>query len=128
MATLEHDNEKDNQNQETLEEPIQFGQLDLFGGIDETPVPNAKKNTSSPKPPKKSETKPKKPVEEKVDTSWNVAYAGQLIPVPEDDMSITKLHQFLEVDFPELSKSRSTCALDKEGKIITFAPNGAKKG
>lgn len=87
-------------------------------------VNESKKKSSQDASPAKTE----KPKEKLLDPTWTVAYAGTLITVPEENMTVDRLHAFLETDYPELAKSRSSCAFDDTAKIITFAPNGSKKG
>lgn len=120
----------------TPEENDLFADGDLFGGIlppleDEKPktkkVPRTAKAKVEAKPVEVTATA-KATTALTLDPTWNIAYAGHLIPVPEENMTVDRLHEFMEIDFPELAKRRSKAHLDKDDKLVTFAPNAAKKG
>lgn len=64
----------------------------------------------------------------KVDTTWNIAYAAQQYNPPEDDMTLEQVREYLEIDFPELSKERCRMEIDSAKKLIVPIVSGAKKG
>ena len=69
----------------------------------------------------------KKNDERKVDGTWQVAYAARRLNPPHE-MTIEELRQFLELDWPELSKDRCSMTIDEEKKLIVPIVNGAKNG
>jgi hypothetical protein len=111
-------------------------QFDLFGEITDpkavaTGKPQAKKPVPKPAAPvavtsKPTQIKPKE--EKKVGVSYNVYYAGNTIQVPEDDMTLEELREFLQVDFPEFSKDRTELIVDHDKKEVRPIVKGSKKG
>lgn len=99
--------------------------FDLLGEpVNEEPKKPAKKE-SKPKPaPKK--VAPKLP--EKYGTDFRVAYARYTEILPKEDMTLDEVREWMEVDFPELSKERTKMDVDVETKTIVPMVVGAKKG
>ena len=95
-------------------------------------VPVNKDNKSKPKKnsavSKSIKNQVKKREDVKVDKTWTVAYAAQQHNPPEDDMSLDALRQWLELDYPELSKERCRMEVDEEKKLVVPIVSGAKKG
>ncbi|WP_263117516.1 MoaD/ThiS family protein [Bacillus subtilis] len=94
-----------------------------------------KKNTKSnrSKTDKKAlsqniKTQKKKRESMKVDKTWNIAYAANQYNPPEDDMTLDEVRQWLELDYPELSKERCRMEVNEEKKLIIPIVSGAKKG
>jgi hypothetical protein len=116
-----------------IEVPEEDQQLDLFGEPAEPVSPSPKAQSNSKPKKKNSKNKlpewyqPPKP-DEKVSTEFTVYYAGHRIPVPEDNMTLESLREFLEGDFPELSKERTEMTIDREKKQVVPIVKGAKKG
>lgn len=69
----------------------------------------------------------KKKEERKVDGTWEVAYAAQRLNPPHE-MTLEELRQYLELDWPELSKERCRMTVDEEKKLIVPIVSGAKNG
>lgn len=124
----EDDIEQDAHERNEDEEPEVI--LDLFGEpiepIKPVKLPPAKaNNASAPKPkPKPSPPKP----EEKFGPEYQYAYAGHVGNLPEEDMTLDRVREYLQVDFPELSKERTKMDVDKEKQLIVPLVLGAKKG
>lgn len=104
--------------------------LDLFGNpiepVKPVKLPPAKaKTTDAPKAPSKpAAPKP----EEKFGPEYQYAYAGHVGNLPEEDMTLERVREFLQVDFPELSRERTKMDIDKDSKLIVPMVLGAKKG
>lgn len=64
----------------------------------------------------------------KVDTTWNIAYAAQQYNPPEDDMTLEQVREWLELDYPELSKERCRMEIDESKKLIVPIVKGSKNG
>ncbi|MES9681656.1 hypothetical protein ABWK22_01745 [Gottfriedia acidiceleris] len=64
----------------------------------------------------------------KVDTTWNIAYAGNQYNPPENDMTLEQLREYLELDYPELSKERTLMEIDEDKKLIVPIVKGSKNG
>lgn len=64
----------------------------------------------------------------KVDKTWVVAYSAQQYNPPEDDMTLDSVREWLEIDYPELSKERCRMEVDETKKLIVPIVSGAKKG
>ena len=69
----------------------------------------------------------KKKEEQKVDATWEVAYAGHRINPPHE-MQVEELRAWLELDFPELSKERCRMIVEEKKKLIVPVVSGAKNG
>lgn len=81
------------------------------------------------KAPKKKVAAASKPAPEvKVGTGFTVYYAGHRIPVPQEEMTLDAVRQYLESDFPELSKERTEMLMNKEKNEVVPVVKGAKKG
>ncbi|MFE7817877.1 hypothetical protein ACFU1R_06690 [Priestia megaterium] len=134
-----------NLNANTAENP--FAQPQAQEKKEEPPVVEVKKEEKKEEPPvvpvkKDNKTKPKKnsavskaiknqvkkKEDMKVDKTWTVAYAAQQHNPPEDDMTLDALRQWLELDYPELSKERCRMEVDEEKKLVVPVVSGAKKG
>ncbi|MBU5262036.1 PRTRC system protein C [Bacillus atrophaeus] len=87
-----------------------------------------KQEQEKPKAKKPATKKQKAKPEEKVGTDYVVYYAGNRIPVPEDNMTLEEVRAYLEADFPELSKERTQMLLEKKEKQVVPVVSGAKKG
>ncbi|MGM2632395.1 hypothetical protein [Bacillus cereus group sp. Bce040] len=91
-------------------------------------------NKEEKKPTGKAKGKDKKnikPVDKKnikVDTTWNIAYAAQQYNPPENDMTLEQVREWLELDYPELSKERCHMDVDADKKLIVPIVKGAKNG
>lgn len=94
------------------------GQLNLFGEVEKPKV----------KPKEVKKAKPKAKEEQKVDQEYMIYYAGHRVPVPQNNMTLESVRQFLEMDFPELSKARTEMTIDTKEKQIVPVVKGAKKG
>jgi hypothetical protein len=64
----------------------------------------------------------------KVDTTWNIAYAAQQYNPPENDMTLEQVREWLEMDYPELSKERCRMEIDEDKKLIVPIVKGSKNG
>lgn len=64
----------------------------------------------------------------KVDTTWNIAYAAAQYNPPENDMTLEQVREWLELDYPELSKERCRMEIDEEKKLIVPIVSGSKNG
>lgn len=64
----------------------------------------------------------------KVDKSWTIAYSAQQYNPPEDNMTIEAVREWLEIDYPELSKERCRIEISEDKKLIVPIVSGAKKG
>ncbi len=148
MSELNRNNEDNNvvegtQIEEPLESPIEEPtQIDLFADILGEAAPATQPSaipasTGTKKMPgsstkssstKANVSKPSQPTPPKVyGTDWTIAYAGVTIGLSKE-MTEEEIHQFVERDYPELSKRRSRINFDATDKIITFSVTGAKKG
>ena len=89
----------------------------------------AKKETKKTDPAlsKNIKEQMKKKEERKVDGTWEVAYAAQRLNPPHE-MTLEELRQYLELDWPELSKERCRMTIDEEKKLIVPIVSGAKNG
>lgn len=76
----------------------------------------------------KKTTKPVDKKNIKVDTTWNIAYAAQQYNPPENDMTLEQVREWLELDYPELSKERCHMDVDADKKLIVPIVKGAKNG
>lgn len=63
----------------------------------------------------------------KVDPTWEVAYAGNRYNPPHE-MTLDELRQYLELDYPEMSKERCRMDVEEDKKLIVPMITGAKKG
>lgn len=96
------------------------GQLELF---------DEPKETSKAKEKKPAASAPKKAApEQKVTNEFMIYYAGNQIPVLQDEMTLEEVRSFLESDFPELSKERTEMTVNMEKKEVVPVVKGAKKG
>lgn len=95
---------------------------------EETKSKKAKKGKADPALSKSIKDQKKARENMKVDTTWNIAYAARQYNPPEDDMTLEQVRQWLEIDYPELSKERCRLEIDNEKKLIVPIVNGAKKG
>lgn len=96
-----------------------------------TPAASDKKSQDAKE---KGNTKPKtepkkqiKPEEFDVDATWTVCYAGHQIN-PSHPMKLEQMRESIEIDFPELSKSRTKWDVSEEKKIAVPIVLGAKMG
>lgn len=87
-----------------------------------------KKPTGKSKGKDKKNTKPVDKKNIKVDTTWNIAYAAQQYNPPENDMTLEQVREWLELDYPELSKERCHMDVDADKKLIVPIVKGAKNG
>jgi hypothetical protein len=98
---------------------------DLLGSpvAPQKPAPKPK-----PKAPvqKKVEAKPKE--EKKYGTDYTVCYARYREVLPKEDMTLEDIREWLEADYPELSKERTKMDVDEKTKTIAPIPSNAKKG
>jgi len=125
-ADLQKDDQNDTEDQADT-------QLDLFGdSIQEVQDNQNTQNAQGSKKPKKNNTSSNKKKttskEEKFGVDYTVYYAGHTIQVPNDDMTLEEIRQYLEEEFPELSKERTEMTVNKEKKSITPIVKGSKKG
>lgn len=109
------------------EESQEEGMVDLLGN----PIDPPKKENKSASKPKakaapKKEVKPKEEV--KYGPEFRIAYARHSENLPHEDMTLEEIRQYLEVDFPELSKERTKMDVDDKTKTIVPMVLGAKKG
>lgn len=58
---------------------------------------------------------------------WTIAYSAQQYHVPHD-MKIEEVREWMEVDYPELSKERTTWDIDESKRLLVPIVSGAKKG
>jgi len=87
------------------------------------------KESKTKKTAKKADKKPAVKDEDlEVSTEWTIAYAGQQMNPPHDKMKVEDVRQWLEVDFPELSKERCKWSIEKKKKLMVPIVSGAKKG
>lgn len=86
------------------------------------------KKTES-KPKEKAKTPPKKTSvsDTKVDMNWIIAYASHQ-KSPEREMTLDEMRETMEIDWPELSKSRTQWEVDAERKLAVAIISGAKMG
>lgn len=61
-------------------------------------------------------------------TDYEIYYAGNHDRVPEADMKIDKIREYMEVSYPELSKDRTRWEVDRDKKYLIPMVLGAKKG
>ena len=119
-------------------QPEEIVDVDLFGVPIAPPTKSvklppavkptvAKPTTAKATPAAKAEpAKPKEP--EKFGIDYQYAYAGHVGNLPQEDMTLEDIRQFLQVDFPELSKERTRMEVDTETKYIIPIVKGTKSG
>ncbi|GAK41966.1 hypothetical protein TCA2_4458 [Paenibacillus sp. TCA20] len=99
-------------------------EYDLFG----EPIAAATPKSKSSKP-KVNATKPSPTDPVKYDTNWVCLVYDKRIPVPEDGLTLEKVRQYLEMEYPQFSKDRTEMMIDKEQKyIIPNVTKAPKKG
>lgn len=97
-------------------------------------VVDTKKKKRTQSKPKESSDLAKKLKEQKkkkedttITPEWTIAYSAQQYHVPHD-MKVEEVRQWLEVDYPELSKERTTWDIDESKHLLVPIVSGAKKG
>lgn len=58
---------------------------------------------------------------------WTIAYSANQYHVPHN-MKVEEVRQWMEVDYPELSKERTTWDINEEKQLLVPIVLGAKKG
>lgn len=115
-----------------VEEPVNKEEeiLDLFGEpiapktVKLPPAKSTPKPASKPKPT----ASPKSKEEKKYGPEFQYAYAGHVGNLPEEDMTLERVREYLQVDFPELSKERTRIEVDEDKNLIIPIVKGTKSG
>lgn len=85
------------------------------------------KGKSSSELAEKLKEQKKKKEDVTITPEWTIAYSAQQYHVP-NNMKLEEVRQWMELDYPELSKERTTWDINEEKHLLVPIVSGAKKG